>query len=148
MTVLGMTHVLGCFFWDEIFPIATLPFLARLRFRLGRRFMRRKWRSMICLTWARKWKRRMRSLGQWRMFSTKKRTCVMKNPVVVWAPNFLYVNLGKWDLNKWKRELGDATGMGIYRSSLDSRKNRTFGTQIITKLLGFVTQKNATSCIQ
>ena len=148
MTVLGMTHVLGCFFWDEIFPIATLPFLARLRFRLGRRFMRSKWRSMICLTWARKWKRRMRSLGQWRMFSTKKRICVMKNPVVVWAPNFLYVNLGKWDLNKWKRELGDATGMGIYRSSLDSRKNRTFGTQIITKLLGFVTQKNATSCIQ
>jgi hypothetical protein len=58
------------------------------------------------------------------------------------------VNLGKWDLNKWKRELGDATGMGISRSSLDSRKNRTFGTQIITKLLGFVTQKNATSCIQ
>lgn len=68
---------LGYFVWDEIFPIATLPFLARLRSRLGRRFMRRKWRSMICLTWARKWKRRMRSLGQWRMFSTKKRICDM-----------------------------------------------------------------------
>ena len=64
------------------------------------------------------------------------------------SPQFSVCESWKMGFKQVKIELGDATGMGIYRSSLDSRKNRTFGTQIITKLLGFVTQKNATSCIQ
>ena len=83
---------------------------------------RRRWRSMICLTWARKWKRRMRSL-QWQFFS-KQGIRVMKNPVVVEDPKRFH-KFWRWD---WH-----------FRGRVWAQR--------ITKVLGFA-EKNGTSCIE